>query len=84
MTTRDEAIKAAIEAGMTCYGCKSEKLGHSWHSYTDAVERLYALAFKAGMERAAEIAEARYVGDNNREDAEARRIAEAIREEAKK
>ena len=37
--TRDEAIHAAIEAGMTCYGAKSEKLGHSWHSYTDNIER---------------------------------------------
>ena len=41
------------------------------------------IAFQAGMERAAEIAAARYVGDNSREDMEARKIAAAIREEAK-
>lgn len=82
MTTRDEAVKAAIAAGMTCYGCKSEKLGHSWHSYTDAVERLYILAFKAGMERAAEIvSEYAYTHTDG---AGAFNAADAIREEAKK
>ena len=48
--TRDEAIKLAVEAGMTCYGAKSEKLGHSWHSYTDNIERFAALV--AAKERA--------------------------------
>lgn len=76
MSTRDEATKAAIEAGMTCYGCKSEKLGHSWHSYTDSIERFYAIAYRAGMECAAEICEG--FSDSGF------MFANAIREEVKK
>ena len=55
--TRDEATKLAIEAGMTCYGAKSEKLGHSWHSYTDNIERFAALV--AAKEREEMLAELR-------------------------
>lgn len=45
MTTRDEAIKAATEAGI-----RSKTFFES-----EALERFYVIAHKAGMERAAEI-----------------------------
>lgn len=38
-------------------------------------------AFNAGLERAAEICQSRYMGDNNREDMEAQRCSAAIRAE---
>ena len=45
--------------------------------------RIYSLAYAAGakamQERCAKACEARYMGDNNREDQEARRCAAAIR-----
>ena len=49
--TRDEATKLAVEAGMTCYGAKSEKLGHSWHSYTDNIERFARLVAEKEREK---------------------------------
>jgi hypothetical protein len=45
MTTRDEAIKAATEAGI-----RAKTFFES-----EGLDRFYALAFNAGMERAAEI-----------------------------
>jgi hypothetical protein len=43
----------------------------------------YAEGVRAGMERAAQICAARVMGDNNREDGEAKRCAAAIREAAR-
>ena len=41
-------------------------------------------AYAAGLDHAATICDRRYMGDNNREDMEARRCAEAIRAEKEK
>lgn len=56
----DHIIKAAIEAGVAVTVHKG-KPGGPWavsHVVTTDIERFYALAYRAGMERAAEIAEA--------------------------
>lgn len=60
--TREDAVRLAVEAGMTCYGCKSEKLGHSWHSYTYSIERFATLV--AEKERAAMLSELRLLADS--------------------
>jgi hypothetical protein len=46
----------------------------------DVMASFYADGFSAGLELAAEICAARVMGDNNREDGEAKRCAAAIRE----
>lgn len=66
MTTRDEVIKAAREADCAIHD-------------VEELERLYALAFNAGMERAAEICDR--FGNRDMHPHECR---DAIREEAKK
>lgn len=48
--------------------------------YTDEQMKAFALAYgEIVRAECARIAQARYMGDNNREDMEARRIAEAIK-----
>jgi hypothetical protein len=51
----------------------------SVREWENATEEAWQAAYAAGMERAAEICEARAMGDNNREDQEAKRCAAAIR-----
>lgn len=56
MTTRDEVIAAAKEAGLDV---RSNEVvtGYYYEEITSEIVRLYVLAFKAGMERAVEVCE---------------------------
>lgn len=72
--TTDEVLAWAREAGLLI-SVYRDSIAH--------VEAFAALAYAAGAEkmkaRCASACEARYMGDNNREDMEARRCAAAIR-----
>lgn len=75
--TRDDIIKLAREA------CDTDKVD-AWHNgfwtvTQEELERFAALVAAAEREACAQVCEARYMGDNNREDMEARRCAAAIR-----
>jgi hypothetical protein len=74
----DHIIKAAQEAGFTLQ--RDERL------FREMLERFYAIAFKAGMERAAEICEAKHAirarDGFPREASTARALATAIRAHA--
>lgn len=81
MTTRDEAIKALV--------CDLFEFGEDkWFDYADEFERFYVVAYKAGMERAAEIAQGfseqafMYTGGEGVDLLDG--LIAAIREEAKK
>jgi hypothetical protein len=50
----------------------------------DAIKQALLTAYNSGMERSADICSARYMGDNTREDMEARRCAAAILAERQK
>jgi hypothetical protein len=67
--TRDDIIKLAREADL--WLTSPERIA--------AVERFAALVADAEREACARLCDARYMGDNNREDMEARRCADAIR-----
>ena len=69
--TRDEIIKLAREAGLA--GVESPE------GLAAFVFRFAALVAAAEREACAKVCEARYMGDNNREDMEARRCSAAIR-----
>jgi len=64
--TRDDIIRMAREAGCDI-------------AWADSLERFAALVAAAEREACAKVCDARYMGDNNREDMEARRCAAAIR-----
>jgi len=66
--TKDDIIRMAREAG-----CVDPMV------FIAAYERFAALVAAAEREACAQSCEARYMGDNNREDMEARRCAAAIR-----
>jgi hypothetical protein len=72
--TRDDAVKMALKAG---FG------DHFWYTTDEdefiVTERFAALVAAHEREQCAKVCEARYMGDNSREDMEARRCAEAIR-----
>lgn len=74
--TRDEIIKLMREAGF-----ESNSLGVTYTSgwLPDLLERFAALVAAKEREECARLCDARYMGDNNREDMEARRCAAAIR-----
>lgn len=63
---KDEIIEMAKEAGFNV-------------GTAPQIERFYDLAVQREREACAKVCEARYMGDNNREDMEARRCAAAIR-----
>ena len=70
--TRDDILRMAHEAGFVLSSnATDEAMGR--------FERFAALAAAAEREACAQVCEARYMGDNNREDMEAKRCAEAIR-----
>ena len=72
--TRDDIIRMAREAGITFV------TEHGVASATpEWLERFVALVAAAEREACAKVCEARYMGDNNREDMEAKRCAAAIR-----
>jgi triphosphoribosyl-dephospho-CoA synthetase len=74
--TRDDIIKLMREAGF-----ESNSLGATYTSgwLPDLLERFAVLVAEAEREASAKVCDARYTGDNNREDIEARRCAKAIR-----
>lgn len=77
---RDDIIRMAREAGL-------HKDDGVWYSRsdvdadvtTDDLERFATLVAAAEREACARVCETRYMGDNNREDMEAKRCAAAIR-----
>ena len=69
--TRDDIIRMAREAGFADGVVEIVGL--------EGFANLAALVAAAEREACAKVCEARYMGDNNREDAEARRCAAAIR-----
>ena len=70
---RDDIIRLAREA-------QGEALNHGmWSMHTEDLERFADLIAAAEREACARVCEARYMGDNNREDMEAKRCAAAIR-----
>ena len=70
--TRDDILRMAHEAGFVLSSnATDEAMGR--------FERFATLAAAAEREACAQVCEARYMGDNNREDMEAKRCAEAIR-----
>ena len=70
MTLEKEISKLAIASGYDKYEAAI------WLPY---LERFYALVVAKEREECAKVCESRYMGDNNREDMEAKRCAEAIR-----
>ena len=81
--TRDDIIKLAREAGLTERNRHSEIMvrhsNGSWVDVEQVLTRFARLVSAAEREACAQVCEARYMGDNNREDMEAKRCAEAIR-----
>ena len=67
--TREDIIRMAREA----------KFPVNHPDWADAARRFAALVAAAEREACAKVCDARYMGDNNREDTESRRCAEAIR-----
>ena len=76
---RDDIIRMARCAGFEQLGPDIE----DWVCFTEEIERFAALVAAAEREECAKVCEARYMGDNNREDMEARRCAAAIRARSK-
>ena len=82
MIDRDTIIKLAREAGFAI-NTRTGEINASHGSYnwiiSRELERFAALVAAAEREACAKVCEARYMGDNNREDMEARRCSAAIR-----
>ncbi len=74
--SRETIIQMAREAGLAEVTDTAESLPAD---YVEALAKLCALAVAAEREECAKVCESRYMGDNNREDMEARRCAAAIR-----
>ena len=74
--TRDDIIRIALEAGIVAIHAEGAT---NWAEEVDALDRFAALVAAAEREACAKVCEARYMGDNNREDMEARRCSAAIR-----
>jgi len=70
--TKDDVIRMAREAGFQEYLMRVYRAEEGVHHFA-------ALVAAAEREACAKVCEARYMGDNNREDMEARRCAAAIR-----
>lgn len=68
---KEDIIRMAREAGMTV--CRDEWV------FGEMLKRFAALVAAQEREECAKVCELRYMGDNNREDMEARRCAAAIR-----
>ena len=76
--TREDILRMAREAGFTeGMAWLGEVL--VWEAEPKNLERFAALVAAHEREACAKVCEARHMGDNNREDAEARRCADAIR-----
>ena len=83
--TRNDIIKWAREAGLApiCSACDEPDVSYAYEDWDEELKKFAALAYAAGAaaerEACAKVCDARYMGDNNREDMEARRCAAAIR-----
>lgn len=75
--TRDDIIRMAREANIIDF--RDENDDEHVKQMVDMLEHVVALAAAAEREACAKVCEARYMGDNNREDMEARRCSAAIR-----
>ena len=75
--TRDDIIRMAREAEWSGIYCVEPSL--SINLTEDELMRFAALVAAAEREACAKVCEARNMGDNNREDMEAKRCAAAIR-----
>lgn len=73
---REELLLLIEEAGF--YGPGGAKMDR-YNGTIEDIERLVKRAMAAQKEACAKICEARYMGDNNREDMEVRRCAADIR-----
>lgn len=71
---REEIIRMAREAKL------SNEIGAFGYPYLPELERFAALVAAHEREACARVCDARFMGDLNREDLEARRCAQAIRE----
>jgi len=82
--TRDDIIRMASEARLAV---QEPSWGYCevYHfaGYEEPMMRFAALVAAAEREACAKVCEARYMGDNNREDMEAKRCAAAIRARGK-
>ena len=72
--TLDDIIKLAREAGAVYMDENANE-----YIYVEDLPKIAALVAAAEREACAKVCEARYMGDNNREDMEAKRCAAAIR-----
>jgi phosphoserine phosphatase len=79
--TRDDIIRMAREAGLNPIysACDEPDVSYAYEDWDEEIEKFAALVAAAEREACAKVCEARYMGDNNREDMEARRCADAIR-----
>ena len=79
--TRDDILRMAREAGFSEQnGIVRTMPGSSvWAGLNAELERFAALIAAEEREACAKVCDARYMGDNNREDMEAKRCAETIR-----
>ena len=75
--TRDDVLRLAMEVGIMMRS-------HEYQDEPTKLERFAALVAAHEREACAKVCEARYMGDNSREDMEARRCAEAIRKRGEK
>ena len=73
---RETIIKMARESGLAEVTDTAESLPAD---YVEALAKLCALSAAKEREECAKVCESRYMGDNNREDMEARQCAAAIR-----
>ena len=73
---RETIIQMARESGLAEVTDTAESLPAD---YVEALAKLCALAVAKEREDCAKVCESRYMGDNNREDMEARQCAAAIR-----
>jgi len=73
---RETIIQMAREAGLAEVTDTAESLPAD---YVEALAKLCALSVAKEREECAKVCESRYMGDNNREDMEARQCAAAIR-----
>jgi hypothetical protein len=84
--TRDDIVRMAREAGFRFSDEEGPLMANHAEWQRQLFERFFKLAYEAGAkderEACARVCEARYMGDNNREDMEARRCAAAIRAQA--
>ncbi len=81
--TKDDIIRMALEAGCLGPGAGGD-LNGLWEpagceNVTELMLRFAALVAAHEREQCAKVCDARYMGDNNREDMEARRCADDIR-----